>query len=89
LRKKRFKPETSDVYLEVEVGPEVSSEQRKKLQNLLARKRPWFSVSDEDIGLINEYCYAERWRDENKVVYQKPILPKFALRAQGKCSISG
>jgi len=84
LRKKRFKPETSDVYLEVEIGPEVNSDQREKLQNLLARKRTCFSVSDEDIGTINEYCYAVRWRDENKVVYQKPIPPKFALRAQGQ-----
>ena len=84
LRKKRFKPEQSDVYLEVEIGSEATPAQHKTLQDLLASKRTCFSVSDEDIGTINEYCYAVRWRDENAVVYQKPIPPKFALRAQGQ-----
>ena len=83
LRKKRFNPSASEVYKEVEIGAWLDKTESEGFRDLMGVHRVVFSTSDEDIGTINQYAYSIRWKDEAKVVYSKPIKPKFALREEG------
>ncbi|CBY07376.1 unnamed protein product [Oikopleura dioica] len=83
IRRKKFNPQSSLIFKEVEVGDWLDQNQKNKLNELLSHERTVFSVNSEDIGCINQWAYRIRWKDESKTCYAKPIKPKFSLRAEG------
>ena len=87
FRRRKFQPETSDAYKNVQLGTSISEKQKAELEQILADNRPAFSVSDSDIGFIKDYMFGITWKDEDAEVYHKPRPCTPSMREKAKSKI--
>lgn len=87
LRHRRFRPDLSDIYKEVEVGQNITKDQKLKITKLLEENKEAFSTCEDDIGLIKDHKFAINLKDEEKSIYIKPRPTPPAYVKQGRESI--
>ena len=87
FRRRKFQPETSDAYKNVQLGNSISEDQKAELEQILADNRTAFSVSDSDIGFIKDYMFGITWKDEDAEVYHKPRPCNPSMREKAKSKI--
>ena len=84
VRKRKFSPETSDVYKTVSTGDALTTDQQQHIELLLKDNREVFSTEEADIGLIKSAMFGIPWKDETAEVYLKPrpTQPAYKKRAR-------
>ena len=85
FRRRKFDPENSDSISKIEIG-KLNESDKAGLDQVLARNKFAFSVSDSDIGLIRDYQFGITWKDNDAEVYHKPrpVVPAMREKANEK-----